>query len=79
MTKLEQLIEELCPEGVKEYRVADVADTFIGLATCVALIFSVLCGTVGRQRGRGHHKTEIYRIGIPEDFEEVRSGASSLP
>ena len=35
MTKLEQLIEELCPEGVKEYRVADVADTFIGLATSV--------------------------------------------
>lgn len=35
MSELERLIQELCPNGVIHKRIADIADTFIGLATSV--------------------------------------------
>jgi len=35
MAKLNQLIKELCPEGVPCFKISDIADTFIGLATSV--------------------------------------------
>lgn len=35
MSKLERLIEELCPDGVEFYKISDIADTYIGLVTCM--------------------------------------------
>lgn len=35
MSKIERLIEELCPDGVEFYKISDIADTYIGLVTCM--------------------------------------------